>query len=217
MYFICVQNDFVPPSDGKHRHYQLTKPNYLEFVRPAFERSRTKVTELHMMRQIVEKIAMEAYSDELYRPNPPYVDYEGLRVQSPEELEAIVAKIVNKYCPNALFYFLTKKIKQIPTDVEIVYFYGTYSESDALLKSGVGHLSGPEARKYMYEAKDEEDQNSGPEGPLPQSMPTGRLPSQHSYENQDQIKKAKRKKAGEFQDGTRYNQSMLIRADEETE
>jgi hypothetical protein len=209
MYYVCVDSSFVPPKDSKYKIYALSMPRFTEFVQPYFERSRRKRTERYMLRGIVEAIANIAYNNELYRPNPPYGDYEGIEFQTVADLEGIVYRIIEKYAKNCITYFLTQEVKKIPPSVQIVYFYGTYPESDPLLSRGMTHLSGDPARRFMFAIPD--DQTDDVEHEVPSKMPVERLPSPE-YVADEAVKK-KNKKKGEFKDGTVYNESMLERVD----
>jgi hypothetical protein len=181
-------------------------PNFRSFIQPYFDRSRRKVTERYMMRGIVEAIANESYNDELYRPNPAYVDFEGVPFKTIEDLEAIIFKILAKYAKNSIHHFLAESVKKIPAGVDVVYFYGTYPDSDPLLKRGFKHLSGEEARAYMFAQEGTEESH---EVAVPENMPVDRFPSPEYVD--EGTKKKNRKIKGEFKDGTVYNEDMLER------
>jgi hypothetical protein len=134
MKFVCVKK--APTELRKHEHV-IDMPNFLDEVTSnSNHKGVTNVTRNKHLRNLVSAVGYK-YGPEGFNPYHVNISrYEGLGFKDDEELSGILVNLFTKEYPAIFDNYITKKIKERPTETKVIYFTGDFLKSRAFTEAG---------------------------------------------------------------------------------
>ncbi len=151
--FICVRE--LPETLRKDECIILA-PNFIEEAHASsMKRSRSKVTTLGFLKEMVGNVAnhfdlereFDVFSD------IPYSDYEGIFVESTEQMSKLVLRMFLENWPRMLDKYMDYHIKNRPRGVKYIFFNGPLSETSAFSRHGIEAASKAEVDQVLKKTK----------------------------------------------------------------
>lgn len=134
MKFVCVKK---APGELRKHEYIIDMPDFIEEVQSNNNhKGSTNVTRNKHLRNIVSEIGLK-YGPEGF--NPYHVNihkYEGLAFDSNSDLSKIMVRIFDKEYPTIFDSYITKKIKERPSETKVIYFTGDFLKSRSFTEAG---------------------------------------------------------------------------------
>lgn len=134
MKFLCVK---AAPAELRKHEYTINMPDFLEEVQANNNhKGVTNITRNKHLRNLVSDVGFK-YGPEGF--NPYHVNihkYEGLAFKDNNELSKILVRIFDKEFPSIFDNYISKKIKERPTETKVIYFTGDFLKSRAFTEAG---------------------------------------------------------------------------------
>ena len=152
--FICVRE--LPVTVKKDEHV-IYAPNFVDEVHAARSRSRSKVTTPNMLKEIVGNAVShyEAHYEFDVFAGIPYHQYEGIAIESNEQLSDLVVAMFKKHWPKMLDKYMTYHIQHRPAGTKLIYFNGPLGEAGVFSRFGIESVTQAEADELLGKKKDD--------------------------------------------------------------
>jgi len=134
MKFTCVKE---APTELRKYEYVINMPDFLEEIKAnANHKGNTNITRNKHLRNLVSAVGF-AYGSDTFNPYHINISlYEGLEFKDDKELSKILVRLLNKEYPVIFDNYITKKIKERPTETKIIYFTGDFLQSRSFTEAG---------------------------------------------------------------------------------
>lgn len=151
--FICVRE--LPASINKNEHI-IFAPNFLDEIHAARSASRSKLTTVNLLKQIVGNIANH-YDTQLefdVFAGIPYAQYDGIAIESNEQLSDLVVQMFKKHWPKMLDKYMNYHIQHRPVGTKLIWFNGPFEEAGAFARFGIEVVTQEEANQLLGKKED---------------------------------------------------------------
>ncbi len=144
--FVICKN---PPAEISHSEIIISPPSFLQEVNDCWAyRSATGLLGVSWLRLIATEVTKWDSNFHPYRHIIP-TDYQGIPFSTPEEVAAIVSKMINDRYPKITDAWIEHCVKHKPPFTKLIWFTGDFKQTNSLSSNFIDMIELSEVEEYL--------------------------------------------------------------------